>query len=80
MIRWICSVKPHDKIPMETLYTKLRIQEVAVALRTKRLRWYGHAACYGVHLHGQIQLPVSPSLILSPSLTLEAWETKAVLE
>ena len=28
---------------METLYTKLGIQEVAVALRTKRLRWYGHA-------------------------------------
>ena len=44
MIRWICGVKPHDKVPMETLYTKLRIQEVAVALRTKRLRWYGHVA------------------------------------
>ena len=29
---------------METLYTKLGIQEVAVALRTKRLRWYGHVA------------------------------------
>ena len=28
--------------PMKTLYTKLGIQEVAVALRTKRLRWYGH--------------------------------------
>ena len=32
------------KVPMETLYTKLGIQEVAVALRTKRLRWYGHFA------------------------------------
>ena len=32
------------KVPMETLYTKLGMQEVAVALRTKRLRWYGHAA------------------------------------
>ena len=40
----ICSVKPHDEVPMETLYTKLGIQEVAVALRTKRLRWYGHVA------------------------------------
>ena len=29
---------------MEALYTKLGIQEVAVALRTKRLRWYGHVA------------------------------------
>ena len=44
-IRWICGVKPHDEVPMETLYTKLGIQEVAVALRTKRLRWYGHVAC-----------------------------------
>ena len=59
MIRWICGVKPHDEVPMETLYTKLRIQEVAVALRTKRLRWYVMSR---VHLPGQIQLPVSPSL------------------
>ena len=29
---------------METLYTKLGIQEVAVAPRTKRLRGYGHVA------------------------------------
>ena len=42
MIRWIFGVKPHDEVPMETLYTKLGIQEVAVALRTKSLRWYGH--------------------------------------
>ena len=42
MIRWICGVKPHDEVPMKTLYTKLGIQEVAVELRTKRLRWYGH--------------------------------------
>ena len=42
MIHWICSVKQHDEIPMEILCTKLRIQEVAVALRTKGLRWYGH--------------------------------------
>ena len=44
MIRWICGVKPHDEVPMETLYTKLGIQEVVVALRTKHLRWYGHVA------------------------------------
>ena len=45
MIHWICGVKPHDEVPMEILYTKLGIQEVAVALRTKRLRWYGHVSC-----------------------------------
>ena len=44
MIRWICDVKPNDEVPMENLYTKLGIQEVAVALRTKRLRWSGHFA------------------------------------
>ena len=44
MIHWICGVKPHDEVSMETLYTKLGVQEVAVALRTKHLRWYGHAA------------------------------------
>ena len=26
MIRWICGVKPHDKVPMETLYIKLGIR------------------------------------------------------
>ena len=56
MILWICGVKPHDEVPMETLYTKLRIQEVAVALRTKRLRWYVMSR---VHLPGQIQLPIA---------------------
>ena len=25
MIRWICGVKPHDEVPMETLHTKLGI-------------------------------------------------------
>ena len=34
----------HDEVPMETLYTKLGIQDVAVVLRTKRLRLYGHVA------------------------------------
>ena len=63
MIRWNCGVKPHDEVPMETLYTKLGIQEVAVALRTKRLRSYGMVMSR-VHLPGQIQLPVSPSLSL----------------
>ena len=42
MIRWIWGVKPHDEVPMESLYTKLGIQEVGDALRTKCLRWYGY--------------------------------------
>ena len=34
MICWICGVKLHDEVPIETLYTKLGIQKEAVALRT----------------------------------------------
>ena len=42
MIRWICGVKPHDEVSIDTLYAKLGIQEVTAALRTRRLRWFGH--------------------------------------
>ena len=42
MIRWICWVKPHDEISIDLLCARLGIQEVTVALHTKRLRWYGH--------------------------------------
>ena len=34
------NIDPDDNIV--TLQTKLGSQEVAVAVRTKRLRWYGH--------------------------------------
>ena len=44
MVRWICGVKPNDTVTSDSLYTKLGIQEVAIALRTKRLRWLGHAS------------------------------------
>ena len=40
----MANYKTHGEVPIETLYTKLGIQEVAVALRTKRLRWYGQFA------------------------------------
>ena len=42
MICWICGVNPYDDVHMETLYAKFGIQEEAVALRSKRLRWLGH--------------------------------------
>ena len=62
MICWICGVKPHDEVPMETLYTKLAIQEVAVALRTKHLRWYGHVACASNYQYRQSwKNPLVPS-------------------
>ena len=42
MIRWICGVKPHDEISIDLLCARLGIQEVTAALRSKRLRLYGH--------------------------------------
>ena len=35
MVRWICGVKPNDNATTDSLYIKLGIQEVAIALRTK---------------------------------------------
>ena len=39
MVPWICGVKPHDEVPMDTLNAKPGIQEI-VAVRTKSLSWY----------------------------------------
>ena len=42
MIRWFCGVKPDDEIPIESLLDRIGIQEVTEAVRTRRLRWFGH--------------------------------------
>ena len=57
---------------METLYTKLGIQEVAVALRTKHLRWYGHVA--------RASSWTNSITSISPSLTVEEVEDQGSLE
>ena len=36
------DVKAHDEISIDLLCARLGIQEVTAALRSKRLRWYGH--------------------------------------
>ena len=48
MIRWICGVKPHDEVPMETLYTKLGIQEVARCTKnlTSEMVWSCRACIF----------------------------------
>ena len=35
-------IKSHDEISIDLLCARLGIQEVTAALRSKRLRWYGH--------------------------------------
>ena len=39
--RWICGAKLADKIPTAVLHQKLDLDEIT-AVRTRRLRWYGH--------------------------------------
>lgn len=42
MIRWICGVDTRDEVPSTTLLLKLGLKETSAALRTYRLRWFGH--------------------------------------
>ena len=44
MVRWICGVRDDDEVSVETLCAMLGVQEVTAALRTRRLRWFGHVA------------------------------------
>ena len=44
IIRWICGVRDDDEVSVDTLCAMLGVQEVTAALRTRRLRWYGHVA------------------------------------
>ena len=43
MIRWICGVKPQDRIRSDDLLIKLRLADIEKVLMSNRLRWYGHA-------------------------------------
>ena len=42
MIRWICGVKPSDDPSMDELHSKLGICDLAILVRERRLRWFGH--------------------------------------
>ena len=42
MIRWICGVKLSDDPSMDDLHAKLGICDLAVLVRERRLRWFGH--------------------------------------
>ena len=42
MIRWIWGVKPSDDPSMDDLHAKLGICDLAVRVRERRLRWFGH--------------------------------------
>ena len=42
MIHWICGVKPSDDPSMDELHAKLGIYDLAILVRERRLRWFGH--------------------------------------
>ena len=42
MLRWMCAVKHTDVINTQDLRLRLGIDDLDVALRQKRLRWFGH--------------------------------------
>ena len=58
MIRWICGVKLKDKTPTADLLAKLGLEEITSALRTRRLRWYGHVARSSEAINEVTKMPV----------------------
>ena len=42
MIRWICNIKANDEVSLDSLLSKLGLQDIDVVLRSSRMRWYGH--------------------------------------
>ena len=44
MVHWICEVRDDDEVSADTLCAMFGVQEVTAALRTRRLRWFGHVA------------------------------------
>ena len=47
MIRQICNVKPQDTATIRSteLLARLRIADLDLILKERRLRWYGHVEC-----------------------------------
>ena len=42
MVRWMCGIKLKDRFPSKELRERLGIDDIALVLQQKRLRWYGH--------------------------------------
>ena len=42
MVRWMCGIKQKDRLPGKELRERLGIDDIALVLQQKRLRWYGH--------------------------------------
>jgi len=42
MVRWMCGVKLKDRLPSKKPRQRLGIDDTALVLQQKALRWYGH--------------------------------------
>ena len=42
MVRWICSVRPDDRIFTVELKTRLKLKSMRERLQDRRLQWFGH--------------------------------------
>ena len=42
MVRWMCNVKVHDRVPSKELRERLGIDDIILVLQQNKLRWYGY--------------------------------------
>ena len=42
IVRWMCGVKLHNRVPSKELRGKLGLDDIILVLQQNRLRWYGH--------------------------------------
>ena len=44
MIKWICGIKPSDRLSVDSHYNGFEIKSLSTLLRLGRLRWLGHVS------------------------------------
>ena len=42
MVKWICNIRPEDKISAEELKTRIKLKSMRECLQDKRPKWLGH--------------------------------------
>jgi len=42
MVRWVCAIKLHDRVPSKGLTERLGLDDIILVLQQNRLQWYGH--------------------------------------
>jgi len=42
MVRWVCAIKLHNRVPSKGLRERLALDGIVSVLQQNRLQWYGH--------------------------------------